>query len=205
MLELENDIKKAAMSVAFDWPGVAEADDIEQEIWEHILVRPNTARDLLEMEPTPRYRTISKIGHRIASKARDDYDHFTGNFRYSVNEVRSLLSRGALGSVHSVQSGWSSQEVVSSGGEFADTVNMMVSMETDLQGAMSKLKETTPQYHDILIRKYVNGEYLASGADKQRASAALASLTDNMNKSHKRQHADRPYGPAVRQRQGYEE
>jgi len=197
-LELEKDIKKAARSVAFDWPGVVEAEDIEQDIWEHIISRPNTTSDLLAMEPTPRYRTISKIGHRIASKERDDYDHFTGNFRYSVNEVRSLLSQGALASIHSVQSGWSSQEVVSSGGEFADTVNTMVSMETDLKRAMAKLKETTPQYHGILIRKYLQNEYIESGADKKRASLALEALTDNMNKSHKRQHAERPDGPGTR-------
>lgn len=198
MLELQADIKKAARSVAFDWPGVVEAEDIEQDIWEHILVSPNTARDLLAMEPTPRYRTISKIGHRIASQERDDYDHFSGNFRYSVNEVKSLLSRGALAAVHSVQSGWSSDEVVSRGGEFADTVNMMVSMETDLKRAMDKLKETTPQYHNILIRKYLRGEYLESGADKKRASLALGALTDNMNSSHKRLHAERPDGPGTR-------
>ncbi|QFP95535.1 RNA polymerase sigma factor [Mycobacterium phage GaugeLDP] len=196
---LTREIKKAARSVAFEWPGVVEADDIEQSIWEHILVSPKTKDDLLEMEATPRYRTISKIGHRIASKERTDYEYFSGNFRYSVNEVKALLSKGAInGTKFTVQSGWSSEENVSSGGEFEDAVLTSVSMEADLQRAMEMLKETTPQYHDILIRKYVTEEYLASGADKKRATLALNALTDNMNRSHKQRHVERPDGPGTR-------
>ncbi|MCV7016768.1 hypothetical protein [Mycolicibacterium aichiense] len=196
---LAPEITKAARSVANQWPGVVEAEDIEQDIWEHILSRPNTLDALFHMEPNPRYQTISKIGHRIASKERDDYDYFTGNFRYSVNEVKRLLESGAIGGAeYTVQSGWSSEENVSSGGEFEDAVTASISMETDLQHALARLKETTPQYHDILIRKYVNEEYLSTGAEKKRATDALKSLADNMNSSHKQQHVERPDGPGTR-------
>src|SRR5690606_39471710 len=48
------------------------------------------------MEPGARADVLARIGTHIASRYRDDYDYFTGNFRYSTREVRKILERGAL-------------------------------------------------------------------------------------------------------------
>lgn len=192
---IENDVAKAAKSVAFQWPGIVEADDMEQSIWEHILESPSTMAALQRMENTPRYQTISKIGHRIASKERDDYDHFTGNFRYSVGEVKKLLGDGGLAS----KSSWKTDEYTTDGGEFEDVVLLTVSMAEDLKRGMEKLQESSPQYHDILVRKYRDGEYVTgTGAEHTRLTRAQTALTTAMNHGHKQQHAERPDGPGTR-------
>lgn len=198
--QIARDIAKAAKSVAYQWPGVIEACDVEQSIWLELLQAPATFQTLRTMDSGPRYRTISKLGHRIASGERADYEHFSGDFRYSVNEVKNLLDAGVLGVIeHTLRSSYSAQEYTTKGGGVEDVVLTKVAAETDLRRAMGDLDSGTPQYADVIRRRYLYGENVtATGAEYTRLSRALTRLTDLMNRIHKRRHAERLDGPGTR-------
>src|SRR5262245_39788515 len=114
------DIQKVARRASNDWPGVIEEEDLVQEIYLHILEAPGTERDLAGMGDNARYQTLNKIAQRITSRERDNVDRFSGNFRYSVDEVRALL--GSVGdlSVPGVGSSWKVGDGTKSGGGHAD-------------------------------------------------------------------------------------
>lgn len=158
-------IKRVARNVSSQWPGVVEPDDLEQMIWVHILERPGTQRDLDGMDEHSRYRTLSKLGHRVASQERADLDHFSGNFRYSVDEVKSVLSRGVL----------------------VEDIDGFDEAVFDLMEALKVLVARSPQYADAITSRYAD-QVNPSGDAKVTLSRALTSLTDEMNKSNKRQH-----------------
>lgn len=175
---LQEDIEKASRSVEYQWPGIITADDAAQEIWVHILESPGTKRDLMQMHPTSRYRTISKIGHRIASKERSDYDQFSGNFKYSVDEVKNLL-----------------EEFMPEGPAVPASSVSRSAMKIDLERSLFELPK---RYFDLIVRRYGEGVTALSNADKVALHAAVGDLTSLMNNSHKRQHAERLDGPGSR-------
>ena len=175
---IKEDIDKASRSVEYQWPGIIDADDAAQAIWEHILEAPGTQRDLMQMTPTARYRTISKIGHRIASQERTDYDHFTGNYKYSVDEVRKLL-----------------EEFMPDGPEVPATSVAQSASKLDLERSLFRLPE---RYFDLIVRRYGEGETSLGGADREALSQAVANLTSLMNSSNKQQYAERLDGPGTR-------
>lgn len=172
--DLGSAIKRAAKSVSYQWPGVIEADDLEHEIHLHILESPGTQRDLDEMDEVSQYRTLSKIGHRLASQERIDYDYYKGSYKYSVKEVKDLLADGAI---------TEQQE------RFSSSV-------VDLRESMLDLPD---QYHDAIVERYV--ELTPTAGDKQYEDAlrrGIESLVDGMNKLHKRKYSERLDGPGTR-------
>lgn len=200
---VERDIRKASRSVAYQWPGVVEKDDVAQSIRLHLWERPNSLVKLAEMEAGPRYRSIVGIGHQIASAERTDYEHFTGDFRYSVNEVKSVLDSGVLLDLEAgLASSYSAEEYVSRGGGFEDATLAKASAETDLLRAMEELGNRTSQYAEAIRKRYLYDEnaVAASDAERARLMRALTRLTDLMNRSYKRRHAARPDGPGTRSR-----
>lgn len=165
----EKQVKKVARNVSYHWPGVVEPDDLEQLIWLFILERPSTQRHLGGLDEHSRYRALSKIGHELASKERASYDVFSGNFRYSVDEVKYVLSKGVL--IEDL-TGW--DEAVH-----------------DLMEGLEVLVTRSPQYVDAITSRYADMEY-PKGDAKVTLSRALTAVTDEMNKSNKRRHADEP-------------
>lgn len=203
VLELSKEIGKAAQTVAYQWPGVVEADDAEQMLYTHLLERPNAIDKLLnDFDEKQRLNAIIQIGHQLASEERADYDVFSGNFRYSVDEVRRLLEFRALHHEEpSLGSNWSISEDFISGGEFEDAVLTKMASETDLRNAMKRLRESNEGYADIITRRYLGGESLSvEGGDRMRLNRALNALTTQMNRSFKQQHAERADGPGTRKR-----
>src|SRR5690606_33892147 len=74
-----------------------EADDLTNDIVIRLLEgNKGYAVTLREMEIPQRTKTLNMIASQLASEARDTYEYFHGNFRYSVEEVRQLLRGGAL-------------------------------------------------------------------------------------------------------------
>lgn len=158
--ELSEEISKAAKTVAFQWPGVIDAEDIEQTIYLHLLERPNSIEKLLEeFDERQRLNAIIKIGHQIATQERADYEVFSGNFRYSVNEVKRLLEHRAL---HNAM---------------------------DLKNGMAELERKNSKYAEVIVRKYLRGELFAKEdeASRSRLKRALTALTTEMNRSFKQQ------------------
>lgn len=196
---LTKQINRAAKSVAFQWPGIVEADDVEQSIWLRLLESPGSMDKILGMDDAAQSRAIIGIGHQLASKERTDYEHFSGNFRYSVNEVKNLLESGILKDLgYGVKSSWSTEEYIAKGGEFADAVLSKNSMETDLRRGLRWVESVNSKYYEVIRRRYLRDEVLVDSADQRLVQRALASLTTQMNRSFKRQHAERPDGPGTR-------
>lgn len=171
-------IRRAARSVAFQWPGVADTDDVEQAIRLRLWESPGSLERVSEMEERARYRAIVGIGHQLASAERADYDHFKGSYRYSVAEAKDVLKRGVL---------------IAGVDGFDDFV-------FDLMEALQVLGEKSPQYFGAITKRYADEETPAAGAAQKRLSDALTSLVDAMNRSNKRRYAERDDGPGTRQR-----
>lgn len=176
ILKLRPTIKKAASSVAYNWPGVLDVDEAEQMISLKLLETPNSITKILGMERAAQYRAVVGIGHQLASQERADYDRYKGSYRYSVKEVKDALQAGALI-------------------EHFDRFNEVV---FDIVEALLVLQKRTPQYVDSVLDRYADFNIPPQGAAAQRLSAALETLTVEMNKSHKRRFAERDDGLGTR-------
>lgn len=169
-------IRRAARSVAFQWPGVVEEDDVEQSIATHLWERPGSLVKVSQMEDRPQYRAIVGIGHQIASQERTDYDYYKGSYRYGVDEVKSLLKRGVL----------------------IEPVDGFYDAVFDLMEGLEAMWKRNQRYVDSIVSRYADLAYPSSGADKKRLSDALTELTNEMNKSNKRRYVERDDGPGTR-------
>lgn len=175
LVDLMPVIKRAAKSVAFQWPGVIEADDVEQGIHLRLMESPGSVSKIYEMEDRAQYRAIVGIGHQLASQERDDLDQFSGNFRYSVNDVKALLSKGVL----------------------TERLDGFHADQFDLERGLELIPE---QYYEAICRRYGDNEPTAGNRTYASAlSRGLTSLTNEMNRSFKRRYAERDDGPGTRQ------
>jgi hypothetical protein len=160
--ELADLIGKAAKTVAYQWPTVVDEDDIQQDIYINLLESPGSVDKLLDdFEAKDRLNAIIAIGHKIASKERLDYEVFSGNFRYSVNEVKRMLEKGGLRGNSTKSSAFQ-----------------------DLHQSLDGISQ---EYRECLWSKYVQNITPTSGYDKTQVSRALEALTTEMNRSFKNQ------------------
>lgn len=189
------EIQKISKKVEHEWPGIMPADDIEQEVYLHIIDRPGTLRDLCEMDEISRYRTLSKIAHRIVSGEREEYEKFSGNLRYSISEVQSMLEE--IGEPESeLGSSWKTGDYTSSGEDHSDPTsdlaikNVEVSHSRQLLSeALDDLSKANPRQYDALIDRYVFG-IVPDRKDTGKfmmIDRALHSVTTKMNRLFKRQ------------------
>ncbi|QGH80615.1 RNA polymerase sigma factor [Mycobacterium phage Rahalelujah] len=169
-------IERAAKSVAFQWPGVVESDDAVQMIAERLWEHKASLMKVAAMENAAQYRAVVGIGHQLASIERTDYDHYKGSFKYSVGDVKDLLNRNVL-----------TQNVEG----FTDAV-------IDLMDGLEAMVSKTPQYVESITSRYADGQVPPRGAAQKRLVDALTSLTNAMNTSNRRRHAERQDGPGSR-------
>lgn len=169
-------IKKAAQSVAWNWPGVIDADDAHQMIALRFLERPGSAAKVRAMPRDAQYRAVVGIGHQIASQEREDYNRFKGSYKWSVKEVKERLEDGVL-----VKPG--KKETV---------------FVTDLIDAMVALNKRSPQYVDSILSRYADFEIPPRGSEQVKLSRALTGLTLEMNRASRRNFAQRDAGPGTR-------
>ncbi len=201
IMDMHDTIKKAAKTVAFEWPGVVDEADVEQSLNLHLLERPNSIDKLLnEFDEKQRLNAIIQIGHQIAKQERIDYEHFSGNFRYSVDEVRQFLEdRALMNDDPALGSNWSVSDSFIDGGEFEDVVLTKCSSEIDLERGMTRLRKQNAKYADIITMRYLN-EIPTAELNRPTLSRALSALTNEMNRSYKQQLRDREEGPGTRRR-----
>ncbi|WP_156920313.1 hypothetical protein [Segniliparus rugosus] len=151
--------------MARNWPGVADEDDVEQEILVRLLESPGSTRKIASSSREGRYRMVTRMGHQIAAKERDDHDHFTGNYHYSVDEARELLRSGALSTGQT---------------EFSPDV-------VDLRQALSELGRKNAKYADAILERYLDGRTGTGDVEFRnllsRAHEALANLMNRFRRS----------------------
>lgn len=174
LVKILPDIKRAAARTAREWEGIISADDAEQEI-ALTLLADTYAQQVAEMEPGARADVLARIGMHIASRYRDDYDYFTGNFRYSTREVREILERGALYEERTR----------------TDTERL------DLDEGVALLRKRNPRYAELIGRRYLKGEELGE-TEARIVRRAVDLLTNCMNNVHRNRRAEYTEGPGTR-------
>ena len=191
-----NEIAKVSKKAETEWPNVLPAEDIAQEVYLHILESPKTLTDISDMDDVSRYRTLHKIAQRIVSKERNDYERFSGNFRFSVDEVKSLLEEAADPDAE-IGSSWKTGDYTSSGDGPSDPTavaaldNIKVSHSRMLLSeALKDLSRSNELQYSALINRFVFQQVPASkdSASRMLIDRALHSITTKMNHLHKRNH-----------------
>lgn len=162
---LADPVRRAAKIVASQWPGVIEADDVEQEIWLYLVESPGSAQKALDAsEPRARARFLTRIGHQRASKARAAYDYFRGAYKYSVREVKDLLASGGLS---------------------ADNQDRVKVEYTDLHEAFRALQERNESYANAIGKRYLLCESMESTSERHALERGTEALTNEMNRSNR--------------------
>jgi DNA-directed RNA polymerase specialized sigma24 family protein len=158
------EIQRAARSVAFKWPLVTTAEDLAQDIFLRLMDTAGSVSKLSEMAPNGRMSSLTRIGHQIASGDRDDLEYFSGQFAYSVEEVKRLLIKGGL------------------------TVELegFDAAVFDLRQAMEALKVRNINQANAIIQRYT----LEVPPDKDVLSRGIESLTVLMNRARSSQESE---------------
>lgn len=172
--KIEDAVRRAAKSVAHQWPGVVENDDIEQMIWLKLLEEPNTVKTAVELDKKAMDRFVTRIGHQLASQERTDYDYYKGSYRYSLKEVKDLLDQGIL-------------------------TEPLKAFKAELLDINDALDEVSDSHANAIWRRYA--EHESTKDDKQFENAlmnGLESLVSKMNQVQKRRYAERTDGPGTR-------
>lgn len=176
--ELYPEIQRAAKKIANEWSDVVEADDLTNDIVIRLLEgNKGYAVTLREMEIPQRTKTLNMIASQLASEARDTYEYFHGNFRYSLEEVRQLLRGGALFHVGQeiVESHFSKRE--EAGG--ATDPNPLGFKEPKVRDQTENLDvevcfwSLTDRHQRTLVAKHYKGTYDGHPQDLARAEEAL--------------------------------
>lgn len=183
LVEVLPDITRAARHVSLEWADVLDAEDIRQEIVVRLL-EDNYAETLRDMEDRPRRKTLFKIGVQIAAGERVDYEHFSGQYRYSTDEVRERLERGALDSVGEDRLG-----------TIAGDPAVAFSVEdVDVRHAFPSLTEN----HQDAIRYWLSKDRgPLTAAERMTVTRAVDALTHELNRAFRRR-AEAHDGPGSR-------
>lgn len=154
--------KSVCRHTAQRWPKSVTFEDIQQMVLEELMGvdQLSTLRAAVSGDSDQRWMVLRKLANRIAARERRDYEQFSGNFYYSVGEVRELLEEGIL----------------------TGDDDGKVEEGVDLLEAMITLQKRESPYVEILLDYFVEH---ATGIRKQRVFKALTALTDLMNDSHK--------------------
>lgn len=168
-------IRAVARKVAGDWDGIAEPDDVEQEIWMELLAESSYEYviTLAEMEAASQQYVVNRVGRHVGQRMREDYYQFSGNYTYDTEEVRELLERGAL--------------------EESDGLTKLSRSEVaDVQIGMDRLKERSSAYWAAIMNYYVHClpiDYSTS-TEKNMLQRARAALTSEMNGTRRQAEAE---------------
>jgi hypothetical protein len=149
------DIKAAGRTVAYKWPTITTAEDMTHDLVLHFIERKGSLEKLSEMEPGERRASLIRVGHQLAAALRDDFEVFSGQYRYSVDDVKEGLRKGALKGKDSfnVQSG-------------------------DVVQALVALNKKNPQQAQAVVSRYLHSRK----PDNEQARSVLRRAEDNLTR-----------------------
>lgn len=173
---LHTPIEKAAASASYKWHGLLEPDEIASELWIEILDSGATAGKLQGSDMNLVTDLLARMADRICIGERDDYEHFTGNYRYSVNEAKVLVEEYFL----------------------RNEEEFMVDL-VDVEIALDQLLEINQGQYEAIFRRYALGEVPVEPM-KSRLKRGLTKITDYMNRSFKDRERNHHDGPGTRNR-----
>jgi hypothetical protein len=177
----QKQVRKAAQTVAWQWPGVLEVEDAEQELWLSLMGSPGSVAKLRDsFDDKNRLSALIQMAHQIANKAFNENQIATGNFRYSVNTVKQILHDAA-------------EQERNPDLKLVNRSNLF-----SLRRGMENLRNKNAVYAEAISSRYRDGKVPAKGAAASSLSRALTALTTHMNRSYKQQYAERQDGPGTR-------
>jgi hypothetical protein len=176
----QQQVRKAAKTVAYQWPGVLDAEEAEQELWVELMDKSTMTKLRDDFTDKTRVSALIVMGHRIANKTFTANEIAAGSIRYSVNQVKNILKQSAERE-HDPESKPVTRTALK-----------------DLEAGMQRLKDKNAGYADAIVDRYRNGNVPTRGTATSKLSRALTALTTNMNRAHKQQHVVRPDGPGTR-------
>ncbi|WP_371666019.1 hypothetical protein OG306_33370 [Streptomyces sp. NBC_01241] len=164
---------KVAWEIAEKW-SVVEADDVKQEILEHLLRERNTIAPHVNDEEFLR-KVCWTAGKRYASKERNHYDLMDDQYFYTPEEVRIALKSFI----------YSDEEIGQVIGKKDDLTRArisdnIVSARTDASKAISKLSKG---YQEAVQRVFIYGLPPKDENERRAAYRAVDSLTQIMNRN----------------------
>lgn len=156
------DLEKVAGQVARKWPQVTSQEDLYQDLVVHFLERPGSLEKLTEFASPDRQKIVNRVAHQIASGQRDDLEIFSGQFTYSVPEVRKLAEKGAA----------------------LNRVANFDAASIDFQESLALLKKQNRDYWSVFVDRYVNDvQPERNSAGAKVLERAVESLTILMNRA----------------------
>lgn len=173
--EFGEPIKIAARRASANWYGLLEPEEIESELWIEILESGATEGKLGASEPDLLIDLLVRMAERICIKERDNYEHYSGNYRYSVNEVRELAEMFFTRSGEDLS---------------VDFV--------DFEIGFDKLSDTNPNYAEAIYRRYALGEPQDTEPGKSSLKRGHTKLTNLMNRNFKKREYEYENGPETR-------
>jgi DNA-directed RNA polymerase specialized sigma24 family protein len=202
---IADDVSKAARKTAREWAGVIDAEDAEQEIWLRVLeAGKDYADQLADMDEAARTSVLNTIGQQVASRYRNEYEGFSGNYIYGTEEVRDLLKGGALlaedGGQHLVTSddvNGVDEDGLDVRQQSARRERETVTERVDLRLGMASLAKRNSNYFSAIIRAYKLGIAPVGDTEPKNLTRAVDALTNEMNWSFKRRY-DEFEGPGKR-------
>lgn len=171
---LSEQVKEAASRASYKWHGLLDADDIEQELWVEILESPATARDLRKADRELVLDLLSHKADRICIKERDSYERFSGQFRYSVNEVKTIAT-----------------EILTKPGPVTEEV-------IDFMDALERLIVSNPDQAEVFLVRYADEQYPSTSAGRKMLTLARTKMTDYMNRNRRERSAKVTDGPCTK-------
>ena len=194
---LAPDVRTAARTTAREWADVIDAEDAEQEIWLLLLSRSDDLpQQIAALEKPARVSYLIEVGHQIGQQYRDDYELFSGNYVYSVEQVRKMLKNDALAGVED-ESGtplWELPETEIK--RLQRTDSMTVTERIDLFLGMRQLAKRNAAYADYIKCRYLDGDW--SHIHPEKMSRAIEALAKEMNRIHIARKAEYTEGPGTR-------
>lgn len=168
-------VRAVSRRVSRDWDGIADPEDVENEMWIALLGESADTYviELAELDDANRQAAVNKIGRHVAEAMRDQYYTFSCNYTYEVDEVREMLERGIL-----EQDGYSSR--------------FMQSESVDFQVGMERLLERNSNYWAAITNYYKLGIPNEDATGRKNLARAREGLTREMNGS--RRAAEVEYG-----------
>lgn len=156
------------------WHGLLEPHEIESELWIRVCSSPATVEKLEGSEPPLVEALLENMASQICIKERDAYEHFSGQYRYSVDEVKDIADRFYT-------------SVLDSGCEVLDFNN-----------GLAHLEDSNPGQFEVFTLRYRDGVTLVDKADRKRCERAEVHLTDLMNQSRRQREAGYTQGPGTK-------
>lgn len=180
--DFSKEISYASKVVANQWPGVIEADDVEQELYLLLLERPGSVEKLATMTSEERRNSLVHVGHQIGSRYKNDYELFSGNCYYGTEHVRAILESGLLTVAR--------RDL----GDMKETLTDFL----DLHEAYDALKLSNGRYAALVWETYVDGRTEFTESERRTVRRAVKSLTELMNQAHRRRSGKFHQGPGAR-------